>query len=331
MSTRVDPVPGEHSFASLAARSQRSSHPDMSTVHLPGDTDPPQATAPSPVASPADGTTAGTSADAPAVALGEQPKGSSRKVSEGDGRGTRIPVDKEPGATKVIKRYSNRKLYDTARSKYVTLDEIARMVKAGEDVCIIDNESKEDLTSVTLTQIIYEQEKSNRRMPLVMLRDIIQTGGDTLNEFFNSSVATAQKSVGTSVTELRQGALGFKEAAARQLTELTDSARRFFSREERRAEEFKRATWLGIDQLEAKLQERVQQIRATRSALEQHGPAIGEDDAPQASVDELLERNTHTLEHVDGLRTRLTAMAVILDRLEDAARGVRPEGDDDTL
>ena len=71
---------------------------------------------------------------------------------------------------KVIKRYSNRKLYDTERSKYVTLDEIAKMIKAGEEVTIIDNETKEDLTSVTLTQIIYEEEKRESRMPLAMLR-----------------------------------------------------------------------------------------------------------------------------------------------------------------
>ena len=65
--------------------------------------------------------------------------------------------------SKVIKRYSNRKLYDTDRSKYVTLDEIAKMIKAGEEITIIDNETKEDLTSVTLTQIIYEEEKRESR------------------------------------------------------------------------------------------------------------------------------------------------------------------------
>src|SRR5262245_35190382 len=93
-----------------------------------------------------------------------------------------------PLEPKVIKRYSNRKLYDTERSKYVTLDEIAKMIKAGEEVTIIDNETKEDLTSVTLTQIIYEEEKRESRMPLSMLRNLIQTGGDALQEFFDKSV-----------------------------------------------------------------------------------------------------------------------------------------------
>ncbi len=57
---------------------------------------------------------------------------------------------------KIIKRYTNRKLYDTVESRYVTLDEIAAMVKAGAEVKIIDNRSKEDLTTVTLAQIIFE-------------------------------------------------------------------------------------------------------------------------------------------------------------------------------
>ena len=60
---------------------------------------------------------------------------------------------------KIIKRYTNRKLYDTVESRYVTLDEIGEMVKRGVEVQIVDNRSKGDLTSVTLAQIIFEEEK----------------------------------------------------------------------------------------------------------------------------------------------------------------------------
>lgn len=60
---------------------------------------------------------------------------------------------------RVIKRYVNRKLYDTRESRYVTLQEIAVIVREGEDVKVIDNATKEDLTNVTLAQIIYEEEK----------------------------------------------------------------------------------------------------------------------------------------------------------------------------
>jgi polyhydroxyalkanoate synthesis repressor PhaR len=75
---------------------------------------------------------------------------------------------------RVIKRYSNRKLYDTKDSRYVTLLQIAEMVRTGEEVQIIDNNSKEDLTEVTLAQIIYEEKKANSRaVPLQTLKDLI--------------------------------------------------------------------------------------------------------------------------------------------------------------
>jgi polyhydroxyalkanoate synthesis repressor PhaR len=82
---------------------------------------------------------------------------------------------------RLIKRYANRKLYDTQCSAYVTLDEIAQMVKAGEDIQILDNRSGEDMTGITLTQIIYEDQKNTdekKGLPLPALRSIIQQGGD---------------------------------------------------------------------------------------------------------------------------------------------------------
>jgi polyhydroxyalkanoate synthesis repressor PhaR len=75
---------------------------------------------------------------------------------------------------RVIKRYSNRKLYDTKDSRYVTLLQIAEMVRNGEEVQIIDNNSKEDLTEVTLAQIIYEEQKAHsRNVPLQTLKELI--------------------------------------------------------------------------------------------------------------------------------------------------------------
>lgn len=76
---------------------------------------------------------------------------------------------------KLIKRYTNRKLYDTERSSYVTLEEIAEMVRAGEEVRIVDNRTGEDLTTVTMAQIVYEEEKRAKRvLPLQSFRMIIQ-------------------------------------------------------------------------------------------------------------------------------------------------------------
>ena len=84
---------------------------------------------------------------------------------------------------RIIKRYANRKLYDTRESRYVTLPQIAELVRLGEDVQIIDNRTKENLTSVTLAQIIYESEKNaeeSSRHGVKTLREMIQAGGERL-------------------------------------------------------------------------------------------------------------------------------------------------------
>src|SRR4051812_49304676 len=100
---------------------------------------------------------------------------------------------KEP---KVIKRYTNRKLYDTVESRYVTLDEIAQMIKGGAEVKIIDNRSKEDLTSVTLAQIIFEEEKKRSQMPLGVLREIIRHGGEAVAGFYQEKVGSLAGKLG---------------------------------------------------------------------------------------------------------------------------------------
>lgn len=86
--------------------------------------------------------------------------------------------------TKIIKRYQNRKLYDTQQSCYVTLDDIAKMIRNNEDVMVIDNKSKNDITAATLTQIIFESEKKAAQYaPLYTLREIIQYGNGSISNF----------------------------------------------------------------------------------------------------------------------------------------------------
>jgi len=77
---------------------------------------------------------------------------------------------------RTIKRYANRKLYDTRDSRYVTLDHIAAMVRAGDDVKVVDNTTRSDLTTATLAQIIFEEEKKAPRLTVAGLRKIIQGG-----------------------------------------------------------------------------------------------------------------------------------------------------------
>lgn len=91
---------------------------------------------------------------------------------------------------RTIKRYSNRKLYDTRQSRYVTLLQIAEMVRAGEDVQIIDNASKEDKTDVTLALIISEELKARpRAIPLATLKALIRhRGGKLLTQLRESPI-----------------------------------------------------------------------------------------------------------------------------------------------
>src|SRR5215472_8711408 len=144
--------------------------------------------------------------------------------------------DAEP---KVIKRYTNRKLYDTVESRYVTLEEIGEMIKQGLEVRIIDNRSKEDLTSVTLAQIIFEEEKKKSRMPLGMLREIIRHPGESISGFI-------QKEVTPRVNSIREGAesrldklLRRDEGAAESMSpaELIKSSQRLLEEWQRKIDE----------------------------------------------------------------------------------------------
>jgi len=98
---------------------------------------------------------------------------------------------------RLIKRYGNRKLYDTSESRYITLDEIARLVRSGSDVKVIDNENGDDLTAITFAQIILEEEK--RRSSLIslgLLRELVQHGEDTLAQL-RSQVEKGVEAIGT--------------------------------------------------------------------------------------------------------------------------------------
>src|SRR5262245_45177842 len=92
---------------------------------------------------------------------------------------------------KIIKRYQNRKLYDTHESSYVTLDEIAKMIKGGEDLRVIDNKTKNDITAATLTQLLYESERKAKTQPSVeLLKEIIRHGDGSFSGYIQAKVST---------------------------------------------------------------------------------------------------------------------------------------------
>jgi polyhydroxyalkanoate synthesis repressor PhaR len=87
-------------------------------------------------------------------------------------------------ATVVVKKYGNRRLYDTSNSRYVNLDDIAKMIREGTDVQVVDAKSGEDLTRVTLTQVITEDAKDKPTgLPLELLRQLIVASDQVRQEF----------------------------------------------------------------------------------------------------------------------------------------------------
>jgi polyhydroxyalkanoate synthesis repressor PhaR len=104
----------------------------------------------------------------------------------------------------LIKRYPNRKLYDTQAKRYITLESISDLILEGHDVEVRDHESGEDLTGVTLSQIIFEREKKDSGyLPSALFASLIRTGGDTL-EYMKRSLQTSVGALRTLEAEIDQ-------------------------------------------------------------------------------------------------------------------------------
>jgi polyhydroxyalkanoate synthesis repressor PhaR len=91
----------------------------------------------------------------------------------------------------VVKKYGNRRLYDTEASRYVTLEEVEARVRRGDDVEVVDAKTGRDLTQSTLAQIILESRGAARLLPVPLLRQLIRMGDDALAEFFERTVIWA--------------------------------------------------------------------------------------------------------------------------------------------
>jgi len=112
---------------------------------------------------------------------------------------TQSEINKE---ARVIKKYQNRKLYDLSDSRYVTLADIAEMIRRDEDVVVIDNETKEEVTVLILTQILYDQEKNHKTMlPISILRSIIQAENGSIYDFMHKYIVSGYDSSGATRVE----------------------------------------------------------------------------------------------------------------------------------
>jgi len=188
---------------------------------------------------------------------------------------------KEP---KVIKRYTNRKLYDTVESRYVTLDEIAEMVKQGVEVKIVDNRTKEDLTSVTLAQIVFEEEKKKSQMPLDVLREIIRRPGDTLSDFFKSEVSPRVESIRAGAEQRLDKLLGRdgEQAAAAPPAEPPKEKEDLLKTAQRQLQDFQK----GIDD----------RVKAVVENVVGNLPAMGRDIGALIQRIDALEKKIQALE-----------------------------------
>jgi len=112
----------------------------------------------------------------------------------------------------VIKRYSNRKLYDTQESRYVTLEELEELIRAGKEISVVDVSTGEDLTSVTLVQIILENERNHRAtLPTGFLHQLIKHG-EAWQDFIQKSLKSSLEGV---LTSQREADRVFREWGAR--------------------------------------------------------------------------------------------------------------------
>lgn len=196
---------------------------------------------------------------------------------------------------RVIKRYSNRKLYDTTDSRYVTLQQIGEMVRAGEEVQIIDNATKEDKTEVTLALIISEDLRAQpRSVPLGTLRDLIQERGERLLSSLregrigrlipggDGAPPSDPEPVPPAVEEPDPAADGEKPAGAKaRLTEIVESSKQTLDQWQHSVDERIRAILPGIGhfrELQAEVKRLTQRVEELEAKLGRQGDANGRED-----------------------------------------------------
>lgn len=142
-----------------------------------------------------------------------------------------------PANTVVIKKYANRRLYNTSTSTYVTLDDLAQMVKEGTEFAVYDAKSGEDITRSVLTQIIFEEEsKGTNLLPINFLRQLIRFYGDSMQAFVPGYLELSLQTLGKDQDRLRQQIMdawgadpikAVEEHTKRNMAIFTDAMRMF--------------------------------------------------------------------------------------------------------
>ncbi|AWM85792.1 polyhydroxyalkanoate synthesis repressor PhaR [Microvirga sp. 17 mud 1-3] len=142
---------------------------------------------------------------------------------------TETQTDKQPT---VIKKYANRRLYHTGTSTYVTLEDLAGMVRQGEDFVVFDAKTGEDITRSVLTQIIFEQENKEGQnlLPVTVLRQLIGFYGDSLQSLVPSYLEFSMENLSREQKKLReQMTQAFGPSAFQTMEEQVRKNMTFFS------------------------------------------------------------------------------------------------------
>lgn len=149
-----------------------------------------------------------------------------------------IMTASKPTPPIVIKKYANRRLYNTATSSYVTLDSLAEMVREDQEFTVQDARTGEDLTRAVLAQIMYEREATGTHLlPLNVMRQMIALYGDSLQTMVPKYIEASMKAFGANQERMRQmmkGAMGpfypeNLESAARQNLAMWEQGMKMFN------------------------------------------------------------------------------------------------------
>jgi polyhydroxyalkanoate synthesis repressor PhaR len=178
----------------------------------------------------------------------------------------------DPSSTKLIKRYGNRKLYDTEQSRYVTLEEISQMVRRGEEIRVVDNRTQEDLTAVTLTQIMLEEQKNkNNILPLSLCKNLIQEGGDCLSDLLHKgreSLNTMRMEAEEHITKFIEKGHGTKEEGTLILKDWFSNPQKTLDLIQKKIDERIRYFFYHVTGLE-ELEKQIQELEGQLGRLEE--------------------------------------------------------------
>jgi polyhydroxyalkanoate synthesis repressor PhaR len=160
----------------------------------------------------------------------------------------------KPSAKVTIKKYANRRLYDTESSAYITLDRLAQMVREGREFEVVDAKSGEDITRQVLTQIIVDEEArgGETMLPINFLKQLIGLYGNSMQNFVPQYLEAAMDAFQRNQSAVKDafGANVFADLAKRNMAMFEDAAQAFTGKPKANAAQ---ATNSDVEQLKAEL------------------------------------------------------------------------------